>query len=123
MARRTLNFQTLVPERDDFEDSNGQKHEFRAKTDFGAVDQARASRIRKDMTAAMDALAANETDEAAALRFEQATTEFVHLILPSLPVERLQALSLGQRASIVDWWNKAQEEKPAGGVPADQTKP
>lgn len=123
MARRTLNFQTLIPERNDFEDSDGRKYEFRSAKDFGTVDQARAGRIRKEMLAAMEALEKNEADEAAAQTFERATAEFVRLILPGLPDERMQALSLGQKAAIVEWWTKAGESQPAGEASADQPKP
>jgi len=123
MARRTLNFQTLIPERDEFEDTDGRKYEFRSGKDFGAVDKARANRMRNEMAAAMDALTKDEADEGAAQRFERSTTDFVRLILPTLPDERLQALSLGQKAAIAQWWQSSDEGKPAGEAQADQPKP
>lgn len=117
MAGRKLNFAALVPQRDEFEDLDGTKYEFRSKADFGAMDHARGSRFSDELRSALEALGTNPQDEAAASRFEHTTEEFVRLILPTLPNERLKALTLGQKAAIVQWW----QESPQGEAQAGET--
>ena len=116
---RNLNFSTLVPERDTFTDVDGKVYEFKAEVDFGAVHMARMGRLQDTLQAALKSLAANTQDESMATQFEQCADEIVALVLPTLPAERRTALSVGQKAALMNWWreNKGQTPNPKAPLP------
>lgn len=118
-----LDFSTLVPDRDTFTDTDRQKHEFKARLDFGAVDLAKVKRLQKVIETALDRLAEQPDDEQAAEHLEEQATEFVKLILPTLSAKRIATMMLGQKTRIVEWWT-AQEKGDSlvGESPASQPK-
>ena len=123
--KQNLDFSALVPERDTFTDTDGQVYEFHGTVDFGVLDLARISRIQRDMPIALDALAKSPDDEANASRFEQLVTEALQLILPEMPVERLDKMTLGQRTKVFEFWTNTQkavqpEPPPVGEALADR---
>ena len=120
-AIRNLDLASLIPRRDTFTDSDGTKYEFRAVTDFGAVTRAKAHGMERAIAEARDALDQVKSDEKAAERIEALTAQLVGLLLPTLPSERLAALSHREHLSIIDWWNRQQVNgREAGESQADQ---
>ena len=120
--RQNLDFSALVPERDTFTDTDGNVYEFRGTVDFGALDLAKISRVQHDMPIALDVLAKSPDDEANASRFEQLVKDALQLILPEMPVERLDKMTLGQKSKIFEFWTQMSrpEPAPAGEAPAGQ---
>lgn len=121
---RTLDFSTLIPQRDTFTDADGQVYEFLNATDFGAVEMARVTRYKAALDAGLKALGENHADEQAAFAIETAANDILLLILPKLPRERLGDWTMGQKMAVANFWKESQDGKQAkqtaGEAPAGQ---
>ncbi len=111
-----FDFSALVPEHDTFTDVDRQVYEVRSGVDFGAVDLARITRLRREMPAVLEQIEREPEAEAPAARFELMVDESLRLILPSLPAERITAMALGQKAKIFEWWNAQELQRSTQGA-------
>lgn len=118
---KNLNFASLVPERATFTDIDGTVYEMLSRADFSVVSMAKATRLQKQFPTWIDRLQKNPEDERAAAALEKGVTEMVALVIIGLPEARLQAMTLGQKQMVLDFWNEQQaERKPEGEGKADQ---
>lgn len=118
-----LSFSALIPQRDTFTDQDGKVYEFVNRTDFGAVETARLSKLQAVIQSSLAAIQADLSNEEAAVQFEAAVNEIMALILPGIERERLAAWTLGQKNAIVAFWNSNQNKigaDPEGEAPAGQ---
>jgi hypothetical protein len=104
-----LSFEELSLERPTFTLEDGTEIEFRVQTDFDAVDAAKAAGLQKKFDNLRKRLQARQDDVKAAEKMHDAYGEFVHMILPDLPVDVLNGLKTGQRLRLIQWWNQAQK--------------
>ena len=111
MAIKNLNFAALIPERDTFTDVDGEVYEVRSKADFGVREMARASKLKTQLPNLFKRLSKEPESEHAANLIEKAFGEMVLMIIPDLPKERLEAMTLGQQQLIMEWWNRLQRER------------
>lgn len=118
--KRMLNFAALAPKRDVFADVDGKEYEFRAMVEFGAVDLARIKKLQQRLETAIDAMTTDASDEEAAASFETATVEALKMILPEFPEARLNELTLGQKAEMMQFWRQSNRSTPEGEAKAGQ---
>jgi len=106
---KNLNFASLMPERATFTDIDGTVYEMVSRADFSAVSMAKATRLQKQLPTWIDRLQKNAEDVRAAELLEKGITEMVSLAIIGLPQERLDAMTLGQKQMILDFWNEQQQ--------------
>lgn len=104
----TLRFDELIPDRDQFELSDGQKIDFMAMADLDAIDAARALQIQKRIKG----IDTDELTEENAAALNEALADLILLILPEMPSDILAGLKTGQRLMIVNFWS----ENSGGGL-------
>ena len=118
---RNISLAELVPEHDTFTDTDGKRYEFHSRSEFGAVDLARISRMQRGVQAAMDALGEDTGNEEAAAQMEQAMTDVLTMILPDVPVERWAKVVLGLKMRLLEFWSAGnQVAEPVGEAKADE---
>lgn len=122
MGRRKLQLDSLIPERDVFQDTDGAEYDFRARVDFGPVDQARLRRMEKDFNRIMEALGDKPDDEQLAGELDRLMSDFLRTIVPDLPAERLSAIQFGIKAEVIRWWTEQQKASAEGEAKAGETK-
>lgn len=105
---KNLNFASLVPERSTFTDIDGTVYDMLSRADFSVVSMAKATRLQKQFPMWIDRLQKNPDDERAAALLEKGITEMVGMLIVGLPQERLDAMTLGQKQMILDFWNAQQ---------------
>jgi len=108
---KNLSFAALIPERDTFTDIDDKIYEVRCKVDFGAREMARASKLQTQLPNLLRRLKKQPDDEHAAELMEKAIEQLVLMVIPDLPQERLDAMTLGQKQAILDWWNEQQRAR------------
>lgn len=117
---KNLDFRTLVPERATFTDIDGTMYEMLSRADFSVVSMAKATRLQKQIPTWIDRLQKNPDDERAAEALEKAITEMVGMVIIGFPAERLQAMTLGQKQMVLDFWNTQQAVAAEGEAKAGQ---
>lgn len=105
---KNLNFASLVPERSTFTDIDGAVYDMISRADFSVVTMAKATRLQKQFPTWIDRLQKNPADERAAELLEKGITEMVGMVIVGLPQARLDAMTLGQKQMILDFWNALQ---------------
>jgi hypothetical protein len=110
----------LTPERDTFTDTDGTVYEMLNRDDFSVTTMAKARRIQKQFPEFWERLEEQPDDVAAAEGLEGALRDLVRMIIPDLPAERLRALTLLQKQSVLDFWNQRMSEDNVGEVKAGQ---
>lgn len=108
---KNFNFGELVREPDTFTDVDGKVYEVRSSVDLGAADMARARRVQNQLNSHMDRLEKHPDDERAATGIDDAVDQLLSIAIPGMQIERLRAMTLGQKQAILDWWNAAQAER------------
>lgn len=105
----TLDFATLVPERDKLEMGDGTTVEFLSTVEMDVEDmavfkalQARAARVQTKMS---KAATKNQSLELAR-EMNGVLGDILRRILPDLTDEQLAQLKMGYRSKIVAWWNE-----------------
>lgn len=109
---RTFDLTSIIPEPLTFRDVDGAVHEVRPAAALGAVDVARMNRLQHRVAAAQDHIATTDDDELEriAIEMESATDDLVALLIPSLAGERIKAIPLANKISLLTWWK---DEQPA----------
>ena len=117
-----FDFSQLIEEHHTFTDADGSVYEFRNQSDFGTVEMARARRMQKHLPALAQRLENNPEDVQAATQLEQISRAMLEIILPDLPDERREELTVGQTMAIVNFWVQQQRQKAEteGEAPADR---
>lgn len=111
---KNLNFASLMPERSTFTDIDGAVYDMISRADFSVVTMAKATRLQKQLPTWIDRLQKNPDDERAAELLEKGITEMVGMVIVGLPQERLDAMTLGQKQMILDFWNAQQAPEKQG---------
>jgi cysteinyl-tRNA synthetase len=111
--QKTLSFAALEPERHAFELPGGEQIEFRSRLDFSEQDMGKLSKIEQRLNASQRRLESDPSDKQAAKGLRKATEQFVLLILPDLPAELLEKMTLGQKSAILSWWTEQEQAPPA----------
>lgn len=111
---KNLNFASLMPERATFTDIDGTVYDMISRADFSVVSMAKASRLQKQLPTWVERLQKNTSDERAAELLEKGITEMVAMVIVGLPQERLDAMTLGQKQMILDFWNEQQAQTANG---------
>jgi hypothetical protein len=119
----TFNLADLIPEPMTFRDVDGKAYEALSAEMFGAVDYAKLTRLRTEMTAAFSALQAKQGDQATmeqlAANLEELSDGLIAMIVPDLPAERRNAIKFGHKFRFLKWWQEqAAKERPAGETKA-----
>lgn len=114
-----FDFSQLIEEHHTFTDADGSVYEFRNQSDFGTVEMARARRMQNHLPALAKRLESNPDDVQAATQLEQISRAMLDIILPDLPQERRDELTIGQTMAIVNFWVQQQRQKNEGEAAAD----
>ena len=109
---KNLNFASLMPERSTFTDIDGAVYDMISRADFSVVTMAKATRLQKQFPTWIDRLQKNPGDERAAELLEKGIAEMVSMVIVGLPQARLDAMTLGQKQMILDFWNAQQAVAP-----------
>jgi len=104
---------SLIQERDTITDVDGAVYELRNQVDMGIVDMARAQRLQKLLPTLLKQLEQKPDDAKIAERIEAALDELVGFIVPEMPTERIQAMTVGQKQALLDFWSGCQLERRA----------
>ena len=105
---KNLNFASLMPERATFTDVDGTVYEMLSRADFSVVTMAKATRLQKQLPTWIDRLQKNPEDVHAAELLEGGISKMVEMVIVGLPQERLDAMTLGQKQMVLDFWNDQQ---------------
>jgi hypothetical protein len=118
----TFDLASLIPEPLTFRDTDGKTYEAKTPEMFGAVDFARMTRLRTEMTAGFTALQAKKGDaeqaERLAADLEQMADALIALIVPDLPDARRTQIAFGHKFRFLNWWKEQQQVPPAGEAKA-----
>lgn len=119
--QQTLDFAALVPTHHTFKDVDGKDYPFRSRYDFGAVDYARLQGLQNKAQAAVDRLKVHEySDERAAQEIEDSFRGLTHMLIPTLPPDRISEFSVMQMEAIWSWWQRLEApEEPEGETGTD----
>jgi hypothetical protein len=126
---REISLADLAPERLTFWDTayggDGSRHEWRMVADLGLEDVGTLRRIQDELARAAALLGkqASSADEldAAAQKMRGGIDAFLHLMLPTLPRERLTAIPLQGKERLLKWWQARQPQGAAAdGLPLAQ---
>jgi hypothetical protein len=115
----TFNLADLIPEPMTFRDVDGTAYDAHTPEMFGAVDYARMTRLRTDMSAAFSALQVKqgnpEQAEQLAADLESIADRLIALIVPDLPAERRTAMAFGHKFRFLNWWKEQQQKAASAG--------
>ncbi len=123
-----LSLADLIPERDTFTDefaddpnATGKVYEFVARVELSEAQTARAIALSKRIELAIRKIEKNPSNPLAQKRLSEFTLQMLRIIMPDMPLERVNNLSFGQRTAIIEWWRKRNEQtSPNGGDPNDE---
>ena len=105
---KVLTFAELVPERDQFELTDGEMIDFLSMAELDAIDAARSMQIQKRIKK----IDLEDLTEENAVALNDALADLIRVILPDIPDDMLDGLKTGQRLLIVQFWsnnNSAQD--------------
>ena len=116
MAGANFSLADLIPEVDTFTDMDGDKHEIRSTRTFGAIEYAKLKRFQREIAASQETVNTTKVETledenlivAAVNRQEDAMNEFIGMIIPKMPMDRIKAIELADKLSFMAWWNEQQ---------------
>jgi hypothetical protein len=101
---KTLRFQELAPERDDFECQDGTKVAFVSRVELDGLGLAKLDGILREMLRASKRVVRKPDDEKAMAALGASVDRAVKFVLPDLPDGTMQTLGLDQKLKVVNWW-------------------
>lgn len=108
---KSFDLGSLIQEHDTITDVDGTVYELRNQADMGIVDMARAQKLQRLLPTLAKQLEQKPDDAGVAQRMEKGVDELVSFIAPTLPAERIAAMTVGQKQALLDFWSKAQQER------------
>lgn len=102
---KTLRFQDLKPERDEFELEDGTKVDFVSRTELDGLRLATFDAILRDVLRASTRVARKKNNEKAMAELGVSVDRAIRFLLPDLPDGATQALGVDQKLKILTWWH------------------
>lgn len=100
----------------------GQRYDARTAAMFGPIDLATQQRLQREMVEAtqiMQRAGASDAElESASATLESVLDDFMLLIVPGLPVERVAAIESGYKLQFITWWRQQHPEPTEGKAQA-----
>lgn len=111
---------SLIPDpltyTDDRFEGDGKRYDMLRAEMLSAEDYAAIQRITREITAIS---AGKDAGSPAKVKImEQRLEEFIALLIPGLPAQRVHALPLVVRIKVIEWWKSKHPEQPPGEAPA-----
>ena len=109
-APRNFSLVDLIPQPDTFTDKDGSQYDVRPSADFSASDLAMLTRLQKRVSTQATGLQSDDDDASAkaATALDQAVNDLFTLVVPTLPIERRDAVALNMKMAFLNWWQAQQ---------------
>lgn len=111
---------SIIPESltftDDAHDGDGKVYIVRRAAEFNSFDFVAHQRLQADLTDSQLQLGQKDSDAIETMKvLERVADEFVRLLIPTMPEDRLKTLALVWKMAFIGWWNEQQPKAAVGG--------
>jgi hypothetical protein len=101
----------LIPESHRFTDTDGTIYDVPTGEMFSTTQLKKIAQMERDLPEVLAAWKESSGTSEAVLQLDQLVSSFFHMLVPDMPVERIDAIPIARKVHFIQWWREQEGAK------------